>query len=81
MVVIGRVAEGGHIVIPAEYRRALGIEEGDEVVLELADGELHIFTRQHAIERAQALYRQYASPDRDLVQELIDERRAEAERE
>lgn len=81
MVLIGRVAEGGRIVIPAEYRRALGIEVGDEVVLELADGELHVFTRQHAIERAQTLMRQYIPEGRNLVDELIAERHAEAEHE
>jgi antitoxin PrlF len=81
MVMIGRVAEGGRIVIPAEYRRALGIAVGDEVILELADGEIHVFTRQHAIERAQALMRQYIPEGRNLVDELIAERHAEAERE
>ena len=37
-----KVGQGGRLVIPAEYRRALGIEVGDTVVLRLEDGELRV---------------------------------------
>ena len=43
------------MVIPAEYRKALGIGPGDEVILVLEDGEVRILTRQRAVKRAQAL--------------------------
>ena len=48
------IAEGGRIVIPADYRRALGLKVGDEVILRMADGEVHILTRRQAIKKAQA---------------------------
>ena len=76
-----RIAAGGRIVIPVEYRRALGIQEGDEVILRLQDGEVRILSPQEAIKRAQDLVARYVAADRSLVDELIAERRRDAERE
>jgi AbrB family looped-hinge helix DNA binding protein len=76
-----RITEGGRIVIPAEFRRALGLNVGDELLLRLEDGELRLFTLEQGIKRAQETYRRYVPADRDLVDELIKERHAEAERE
>jgi len=76
-----KLAEGGRIVIPAEYRRALGLNVGDRVVLQLDDGEVRLFSQPEAIRRAQELVRRYVPDGVSLVDELIAERRAEAERE
>lgn len=76
-----RITEGGRIVIPAEFRRALGLNVGDELLMQLEDGELRLFTLEQGIKRAQETYRKYVPADRDLVDELIRERHAEAERE
>ena len=35
-----RIAPGGRVVIPAEYRKALGVKVGDHVVIELQGDEL-----------------------------------------
>jgi AbrB family looped-hinge helix DNA binding protein len=76
-----RVSEGGRIVIPAEYRNALNMEVGDDVILCLADGEIRLFTPDEAIRRAQEMVRRYVPEGRSLSDELIAERRAEAARE
>jgi len=76
-----KVTEGGRIVIPAEFRRALGLDVGDEVILDLQEGQLTLFTPWQAIRRAQELVRRHVPPGRRLVDELIAERRAEATRE
>jgi hypothetical protein len=47
----------------------------------IGEGELRLLTRRRAIAEAQAIVARYLPPRRDLVQELIDERRAEAARE
>ncbi|MDO8671119.1 MAG: AbrB/MazE/SpoVT family DNA-binding domain-containing protein [Dehalococcoidia bacterium] len=73
-----KIAEGGRIVIPAEFRKALGLQVGDQVILELAAGELRILTLQQQIKRAQELLRRYIPEGRSLSDELIAERRAEA---
>jgi antitoxin PrlF len=72
------ITEGGRIVIPADYRRALGLKVGDEVILRMADGEVHILTRRQAIKKAQALVRKHIPERKSLVRELIRERRGEA---
>jgi antitoxin PrlF len=76
-----RMSEGGRIVIPAEYRRQLGLDVGDEVLLQLDGQELRLFSRRQGIRRAQALVRRAIPPGRSLVDELIAERRREAESE
>ncbi len=72
-----KVAEGGRIVIPAEYRQALNLHVGDEVILRLEDGALRIYTPSQAIRYAQELLRPYLPRDRSLSDELIVERRKE----
>lgn len=76
-----RMTEGGRVVIPAEYRRALGIRPGDRVIMQLEDGEERLFTLDRAIRRAQDLVAEWFPGDRLLSEELIAERRAEAARE
>ncbi len=72
-----KLAEGGRIVIPAEYRQALGLQVGDEVVLRLEDGEVRVFTPRQAIRRAQELVPRYIPQGRSLSEELIVERQSE----
>ena len=76
-----KMGEGGRVVVPAKYRKALDLKPGDDVILVLEDGEVRITTVKQAIRRAQQIVRRYVPEDRDLVSELIKERREEAERE
>jgi AbrB family looped-hinge helix DNA binding protein len=75
-----RVDRNGRVVIPAEYRRALGMHEGDEVTVQLEDGAVRIITRMEAIRRAQEMVAKHNPERRSLVTELLEERRAEATR-
>jgi bifunctional DNA-binding transcriptional regulator/antitoxin component of YhaV-PrlF toxin-antitoxin module len=76
-----KLGEGGRLVVPVEYRRALGVEAGDEGVLLLEEGSLRVVTPQEGIRRAQALVRSYVPQGRKLSDELIEERRQESRRE
>jgi AbrB family looped-hinge helix DNA binding protein len=76
-----RVNENGRVVIPASYRKALGIKAGDEVILRMEDDELRITTMKRRLERARRRIRQYVKPGVSLADELIAERRAAAKRE
>lgn len=76
-----KVNENGRLVIPAAYRKALGINAGDEVILSYEDDELRITTMKRRIERAQRRARKYLKPGVSLVDELIAERREAAKRE
>ncbi len=79
--VVTKLGQGGRVVLPAQFRKALGVKTGDDLILSLRDGEVRIFTRQQAIRRAQGMLRRYIPEGRILSEELIAERRAEAARE
>jgi AbrB family looped-hinge helix DNA binding protein len=76
-----KIAAGGRIVIPADFRRQLGAAVGDEVILRLVDGTIHVMTRSQAIRKAQELVRKTIPQNRSLVQELLGERRKDSARE
>lgn len=76
-----RINENGRIVIPASFRRALGIQSGDTVVLRLEREELRITTLRQRLAKAQQLVRKHVGPKISLVDELIAERREAARRE
>ena len=75
-----RVNEQGRLVIPAELRAAAGIKPGSDVVLEARDGEVRIRSVDAAVKRVQEKYKRLAG-SRNVVDELITERRDEAIRE
>lgn len=71
----------GRLVIPREAREALGLQPGGSVHVQLVPEGLLISTRMRALARAQALVRQLVPEGRNLVEELIAERRTEAAKE
>ena len=73
-----RVSHNGRVVIPASFRKALGINIGDEVLLRLRDDELRITTQQRRIQCAQRRARRYLKAGTSLVDELLAERREAA---
>ena len=76
-----RVNENGRVVIPASFRKALGINIGDEVVLRMEDDELRITTLKRRVERAQRLVRKHVKRGTSPVDELLAERREAARNE
>ena len=76
-----RVGQNGRMVIPASFRKAMGIHVGDEILLRIEDGELRITTQQRRIRRAQRRARRYLKPGASLVEELLLERHEAARNE
>ena len=76
-----RINENGRVVIPASFRRALGIQAGDTVVLRIENDELRITTLRQRLAKAQQLVGAHVAPTASLVDELIAERREAARRE
>lgn len=77
-VVRTKVTQGGRIVIPADMRRRLGIEVGEDVNIALDGESLRILTQKESIKRAQALVSKFVPKGVSLVDELIADRRREA---
>lgn len=76
-----QIGAGGRVVIPVEMRNGLGVVEGDTLLARLIDGELRLISQRGALRKAQALVRQVVPEGVSLADELIAERRAEADRE
>jgi AbrB family looped-hinge helix DNA binding protein len=76
-----RLGPDGRIVIPAAFREALGLSDGDTLIASIDDGELNLLTRRAAVRRAQAIVRQFVPEGVSLVDELIEDRHREVERE
>ncbi len=76
-----KIVEGGKLVIPASMRRELGINAGDTVMIDIDHGELRIRSMSKALERFRTVLRRYVPEGTSLSDELIADRRAEAERE
>ncbi len=76
-----KVDSSGRVVIPKDFRDALGIPEGGELELSIKDGELRGMTRLAALRQLQGMLRDLVPPGVSVVDEFIAERRAEAARE
>jgi AbrB family looped-hinge helix DNA binding protein len=76
-----KLSENGRVVIPARVRKALGVEAGDEIILEQDRNAFRITTQQQRIAEARKNIRRYIKPGTSLVDELIAERREAAKRE
>jgi AbrB family looped-hinge helix DNA binding protein len=78
----GRVSETGRLSIPAEFRKAVGLDHGGDVVVELAGREIRIRTVDEVIAQSQALTRRLIGTKPGAsVDDFLAERRREAEHE
>lgn len=76
-----QLGENGRIVIPAAFRKALGLKGGDVLTMRIDEDGLHIQTKRQALLRSRSIVRAHISADRRLSDELIAERRLESKRE
>jgi AbrB family looped-hinge helix DNA binding protein len=73
-----RVREKGRLVIPAQFREAMGIEPGDVVEMRLEENELRVATRAQRLREVRRRMKNILGPGRSLAEELIAERREAA---
>lgn len=75
----GKLVEGGRIIVPAAFRRAMGIAKGDVVVMELHGDELRVRPSRSALRRLQELVRPHAPQAGEPLasEQLIEDRRRE----
>lgn len=72
------IGKNGRLAIPAKITKKLGLKSGDEVLVSMAGGEIRIVPRNKSIQQAQEIVRRYIPEGRSLAEELIDNRRQEA---
>ena len=76
-----RIAEDGRLVIPAEMRRAMLVDDTGAITARVVDGELRVLTPKAALRSLQRMVREASPGGVSMADELIAERRAEARRE
>jgi len=72
-----RLGENGRLVIPAEFRRRLGLKPGDPLVLRLDQDGVVIESRRAAVRAAQRMIREQVPRGELLTERLFAMRRAE----
>lgn len=75
-----KLGEGGRLVIPAAMREALGVKPGDELALEVEDGELKIKSYLAVISELQDEFNKLVPAGVDVVGDFLKERREEQKR-
>lgn len=76
-----QIDASGRLLIPVETRNAMNWQRGTEVVLESDGDSLRILTRDQFTKEVQSLFGAWQPGDPLLSEELISERRQEAEHE
>ncbi len=69
------------LIIPAACRKRLGLQPGQEMLIQVTERGLEMTTFDLALKRFQDHVQTLVPADVSLVDELIDERRAEAAKE
>ena len=77
-IIRGKV-HAGRVVLPAELRNQLGIKDGEEVLFSRTGHGIEIRTLDEAIRQAQETVRQYVPEGVSLVDELLEDRRRDAD--
>jgi antitoxin PrlF len=77
-VIASTMNSQGRVVIPAPFRRAMGLSGSTELLFRYDDGKLIVETIDAAVADAQELVAEFLPTGRSLADELIAERRAEA---
>jgi bifunctional DNA-binding transcriptional regulator/antitoxin component of YhaV-PrlF toxin-antitoxin module len=75
-VVRGHVSSSGRLSLPAEFRKAVGLEGGGNVVIELDGNDIRIRSIREAVARAQAMSRRLLAGKPNLsVDDFLAHRR------
>ena len=71
------IGKSGRLVIPVQFRRALGLTEGEGVMISIKNGHIEISLIDESIKKAQKKVSKYLRSDSDLVETLFDDRKEE----
>jgi len=77
-IVKSKVDQAGRILIPASLRQLLHLMPGQDVVLQMEEGDLRIRSFKESAKHARNLVKQYNSKDQDLVELLFQARKEDA---
>lgn len=74
---LATIGKSGRLVIPAKFRKKLGLKEGEGVMIAMKEGHIEISPIDVSIKEAQRRVAKYLKPGDDLVEMLFEERKEE----
>ena len=81
-VLYSQIEADGRVKLPSKVLEELDLEAGNDLEFRLVDGSVRILPSIHErVRRVQEKMKKYIQPGRSVVDELIAERRLEAENE
>jgi AbrB family looped-hinge helix DNA binding protein len=78
---IAKVSQSGKMNIPAQIRRAAGLEHGGPVMVSVVDGEIRMRAVRQVLEQLQVEARTVFAGSGETVDGFLRERREQARRE
>ena len=79
-----KLGKNGRVIIPTAFRQNLRLQTGDDIIIHMEDNLIYFTTPEQALRRLQKKVKSYMNAtgqNFSLVDELISERRKEAEHE
>jgi AbrB family looped-hinge helix DNA binding protein len=79
-----KLGKNGRVIIPNAFRQNLHLQTGDDIIIHMEDNLIYLTTAEQALCRLQKKVKSYMNAtgqNFSLVNELISERRKEAEHE
>lgn len=74
-----KIGQGGRLIIPAIYRKALNLHIGDELILKLEGDEIHIFRQSQALQRIRTAVKKGAAKKINHTDDFITIRKQDSE--
>ena len=79
-----KLGKNVRVIIPTAFRQNLHLQTGDDIIIHMEDNLIYLTTAEQALHRLQKKVKSYMNAtgqNFSLVDELISERRKEAEHE
>ena len=77
-----QLGKRGRVVLPAHVRKKLGLHPGDRLVLIVDDsGKMRLVSLRQQVQKCMGMFKDLAPPGKLVSEELIADRRREAQRE
>ncbi|MBW8308290.1 MAG: AbrB/MazE/SpoVT family DNA-binding domain-containing protein [Candidatus Paracaedibacteraceae bacterium] len=77
MAIRTKITTGGKISIPSIYRKQLGLKDGDEVLMDIQEGQIVISSLRTSLLKARHLISKYHSQDESLAGNLTSSQKEE----
>jgi bifunctional DNA-binding transcriptional regulator/antitoxin component of YhaV-PrlF toxin-antitoxin module len=74
---LATLGKSGRLVIPVQFRKILGLNEGEGLILKLKGDHIEISSVQQSIKKAQSMVSKYLKKGDSLVNILLEGRRKE----